>query len=89
MYNNNCPMCLGDDLTDAEALEIIKEEFNKLNPITIGVEVAKGDYSSLHKVIKASVERICIQGTKKKLNNVYVWVGGAVAVLLLGYLIMR
>lgn len=80
---------LSDDLTDAEALAIVTEEFNKLDKVKVGIEVASGNYNSINLAIKESVKKICVKGAIKQANNVYVWVGGAIAGLLLLWLILK
>jgi len=89
MGYKNCSMCLSDDLSDAEAIEIVKAELNKIDKSTLAGELASGNYNSLNLAIKNSVKQICVKGAIKQANNVYVWVGVAVAGLLIGYLIFK
>ena len=84
-----CQNCLSDELTDAEALAIVREELEKIPATTIAQMALTKDYSPLQAAIKESVKRICVKGAIKQANNVYVWVGGIIAALFILYLMTR
>ena len=56
-------MGLNDELTDAEALNIVKEELSKLSTADL-IRVASGDTSVLSVAIKNAMTKICVQGAK-------------------------
>jgi hypothetical protein len=86
-----CYSCLSDDLSEAEALSIVKEELSKIPATTLAQVAITGNLEPISLAIKESVKRICIEGAKKKLNtkDVYLWVAGAVAGLLLLWFIFK
>lgn len=84
-----CTNCLSDELTDAEALAIIQEELKKIPIATLAQVAISGDYTPLQAAMKESVKRICVKGAIKQANNVYVWVGGAIAALLLLWFLFK
>jgi len=88
-----CYNCLSDEMTEQEALNIVTEELKKI-PISQLSAIALGgfkDLSPISSAVKKSVERICIEGAKKKLTSkeIYLYVGIAIAGLLGLYLMLR
>lgn len=86
---NNRLAGLGE-LTDAEAMAIVKEELMK-DSATILLEAAQGKFDTAAIATKRAVERICTKGAGAKITDFIkqYWWAIAIALVTVGYFVFK